>query len=154
MVAPRLPRSGIFWGVAMTEPRRLSDRELEDIIGYEADFTGATYKPTSTFLMAREIIALREGAKQGIAAANATSELNQRILAERDELRDQLRLANIDASKLREGFLALAEMVARAAEALRELADMDDDGSPRLMTIAGEAARTLKAMREIGGVDA
>jgi len=39
--------------------RRLSLRELEDIIGYEADFTGSTYKPTTTFLMAREIVDLR-----------------------------------------------------------------------------------------------
>lgn len=43
----------------MTDPRRLSVRELEDIIEYEADFTGATYKPTTTFLMAHEIVALR-----------------------------------------------------------------------------------------------
>ena len=43
----------------LTEPRHLSHQELEDIVGYEADFYGASYKPTTTFLMARELLALR-----------------------------------------------------------------------------------------------
>lgn len=47
----------------------------------------------------------------------------------------------------------LEAMVERAADSLRGWADMDDDGSPRLMVIAAEAKRTLKAMREIGGVN-
>lgn len=47
----------------------------------------------------------------------------------------------------------LMSMVEKAASTLRELADMDDEGSPRLMVCAGEAKRTLKAMREIGGIE-
>lgn len=46
----------------------------------------------------------------------------------------------------------LMSMVEKAASTLRDLADMDDEGSPRLMVIAAEAKRTLKAMREIGGM--
>lgn len=49
--------------------------------------------------------------------------------------------------------LTLEAMLEVASKTLRDLADMDDDGSPRLMMIAGEAKRTLKAMREIGGVN-
>lgn len=49
--------------------------------------------------------------------------------------------------------ITLEAMLEEASKTLREWADMDDDGSPRLMVIAAEAKRTLKAMREIGGVN-
>lgn len=48
--------------------RVVSERELEDILGYEADFTGAFYKPTTTFLMARELLALRASREAVISA--------------------------------------------------------------------------------------